>query len=359
MSSGAGSAATTARARPSPASGPSGSETASSWFGRTAASSPAGPVDHVEEAAAVRPDEARARTTPRALVGERRPGRCASRRPRAQPAADARAPSIHSALTSTGLPARGVTGTAVDARVHPRQRPALGALAQQAVGRVDADAEAGAVRRGARTISSTTRRQLVAEVVVAGHRDVPADRVDEPERRRRPCCTRATPVSAVFASMPSETRRGRRRAAPRGPRRRGPCSGRGPRTRSSGRATTRRTTGSRRRRSGRPSVVIANWSAASTSCASTSSAGAPRGASSSRARARAAATIGRRRRELAVERRGRRGHLVAPPGASSTPEASGRPDVLAVVQARAPPPRGARTPRYHSPPALQPAPATR
>ena len=106
----------------------------------------------------------------------------------------------------------------------------------------------------------------------------------------------SAPVSAVLASIPSETRRGRPRAAPRAPRPRGRWPGRAPRTRSSGHATTPRTTGSRRRRSGRWRLdheLVGGERELRRRCRRRRLRGGRRSA----ARARAAATIrGRRRR---------------------------------------------------------------
>ena len=50
------------------------------------------------------------------------------------------------ALISTALPRRGVTTQSSDLGVHPGELIALGALAQQAVGGIDADAEARAAQ---------------------------------------------------------------------------------------------------------------------------------------------------------------------------------------------------------------------
>ena len=71
-----------------------------------------------------------------------------------------------SALISTALPRRGVTTQSSDLRVHPGELIALAApCAQQAVGRIDADAEAraraGDARRCRRSVGSSCAQRLV------------------------------------------------------------------------------------------------------------------------------------------------------------------------------------------------------
>ena len=112
---------------------------------------------------------------------------------------------------------------AVDARVHPRQRPAVGALPQQPVGRVDADAEARAV-----------------DVVL--RRSAPATGASSPPRSSSPVTATWRPSAWTNQSVPStvlyssEPGVGGVRehplgdaspptcAAPRAPRRRGPVA---------------------------------------------------------------------------------------------------------------------------------------
>ncbi len=87
----------------------------------------------------------------------------------------------HSAFTSTGFPARGVTGAAVDARVHPGERPALGALPEQRVGG-STPMPKRVPSRWCCTICERTGASSAPRSVVAGDGDVAVDRVDEPER---------------------------------------------------------------------------------------------------------------------------------------------------------------------------------
>ena len=239
--------ASTTRRAVAVASGPSGSDDGEQLVRAHGRRRRRRAVDDVEEAARRRAARSARRTT-RGAVRERGQRRRAPRRRPARRRRRARA--IQSAFTSTGLPARGVTGHAVDARVHPRQRPALGALAQQPVGRVDADAVARARRRGAATICVEHRARARAprssSPVTATCRPT---RVDEPERAVDRVVLERPRVGGVREHPLRDGRRRRAQhlAALVGAVR---SRGRGPRTRSSGRATTRRTTDSRRRRSG-------------------------------------------------------------------------------------------------------------
>ena len=91
--------------------------------------------------------------------------------------------SIQSALTSTGLPMRGVTGTpSIRASIHVSAQPSSPCRSRPS--RVDADAEARALEVPVDDLLER-RRELGAEVVVARHGDVTAERVDEPERAVR------------------------------------------------------------------------------------------------------------------------------------------------------------------------------
>ncbi len=201
---------------------------------------PAGPVDHVEQIRRRPGGRTVRRTTPRPASRSARPRRCRALGDveRAEPE------RVDLDRLARALRDR----HAVDARVHPRQRPAVGALAQQPVGRVDADP----VTRPVDVVLDDLlqhRRELVPELVVAGD----GRRDGRPRGRtracRRRCCTRASRCRPCSRASP-RTRSPPTCAAPRGPRPRGWSRGRGLRRRSSGRATTRRTTGSRRPRSG-------------------------------------------------------------------------------------------------------------
>ena len=237
----AASAATGGRRRLSPAlrrrsAGDPGSDTASSWFGRTDASSPPGP-----STTSSKPFPS-ARTNRAANDAAARSRSDAHRSPATPSAPDPQ--RVHLDRLAGALRDR----HAVDAGVHPRQRPAVGALPQQPVGGVDGDAVARAVEVVLDDLLQH-RRELVAEVVVAGDRRRGGRRRGRTRACRRPCCTRASRCRRCSRASPR--RRSRPTcAAPRGPRRRGSSRGRAPRRRSSGRATTRRTTDSRRPRSG-------------------------------------------------------------------------------------------------------------
>ncbi len=137
-----------------------------------------GPVDHVEEPRAVGSDEA-GEERAAGPVGERRPKvlRVLAGR---QPGGDLQRPDPQR-VDLDGLAGARRDGDPVDAGVHPRQCPAFGPLPEQSVGRVDADPETGAVDVVPGDLIDD-RSQLVPEVVVAGHGDVPVDRVDKPER---------------------------------------------------------------------------------------------------------------------------------------------------------------------------------
>ena len=228
-------AAAVAAASP-PASGPCGSEAASSWFGRTDASSPAGPsTTSSSPPPSLRTK--RARNDARA-VSRRSRRRSAPVRRRATSSV-----SIQSAFTSTGLPRRGVTGSSVDPGVHPGQCQALRALAQQPVS-VDPDPEARTLEMVRHDLLER-RGELGAEVVVPRHVDVAAERVHEPERPVAGVVLERARVGGVREHALGERRRRtlqRARAPPRRDRSRGTA----PRTRSSRRVTTHRTTGTRR-----------------------------------------------------------------------------------------------------------------
>ena len=248
-------AATVSRAAVSScASGPEGSETARSWFGRTAASSPSGP-------------STTSRSPPPSRLTKRR-GTTLARARAPVPAVSAAEPSgdlerldperVH--LDRLADPRR--HRRAVDARVHPGERPALLALPQEAVGGstpMPKRVPRGGGPRSPRAQGRAPRR--------GRRRRRPRRAARERARTkgcRRPCCTRVSrcrPCSRASLPRPSPPRDGAPLDPPRGDRSRG----RAPRTTSSGRGTTRRTTGSRRPRSG-PSCSITNRSAASTSC---------------------------------------------------------------------------------------------
>ena len=128
------------------------------------------------------------------------------------------------------------------------KRPPVGALGQQAVGRIDADAEAGAGQ-----VVVDDAEQVVGQLGGRSSspvtRNVPVDRVQEPQRAVDGVVLRAAGVGGV-RQHPLRQRRRRPHAAARVPRRRGRWPGAAPRRRSWCRGTSRRTTGSRRRRSG-------------------------------------------------------------------------------------------------------------
>ena len=105
----------------------------------------------------------------------------ASRPSRSRSSATACSPLTHSALSSTALPRRGRDRTTVHNGVHPGQRVPVGALGQQVVGRVDADAVPGA-RGVGEDHAVEGADQLGREVDVAGRRDVAPDRVQVPQR---------------------------------------------------------------------------------------------------------------------------------------------------------------------------------
>ena len=140
----------------------------------------AGPVDDVEEAAAVRPHEAGDERRG-GVLAQRRCSALGRRRRRRARAATSSARS-QSALTSTGLPARWRDRHAVDPGVHPGQRPAVRALAQQPVLRVDARSRSACPRGGARRSArarARARSPSSSSPVTATCRST---RVDEPER---------------------------------------------------------------------------------------------------------------------------------------------------------------------------------
>ena len=135
---------------------------------------------------------------------------------RCEPAATPSA-RTQSAFTSTGLPARGVTGTpSIRASIQVSAQPSAPCRSSPSAG-IDADPEARALEVVVDDLLEHGR-ELGAEVVVAGHRDVAVERVDEPERpvdrvvleraRCRPC-SRACPRRRWRPTC----------AAPRGPRR--------------------------------------------------------------------------------------------------------------------------------------------
>ena len=201
----------------------------------------AGAVHDVEEARAVRPYEARDERRLRA-IGEIREPICRGARA-LEPRGNAERPHpqrIHlDRLTCT----RG-DGNAVDPGVHPGQRPAFGTLPEQAVGGVDADPEPRSLEVVVDDLADD-RRELAAEIVVAGRGDVAVERVHEPERPVDRVVLQRAGVGGVRQHPLGHGRgRGSQHLAALG--RTVGASGRAPRRRSSGRATTRRTTDSRR-----------------------------------------------------------------------------------------------------------------
>ena len=105
-----------------------------------------------------------------------------ARRVRPSRAGDAASASIQSALTSTGLPARGVTGTpSMRASIQVSAQP-VGALARAARRQRRRRCRSGCRRRGASTISSSVGASSAARSSSPVTRDVPPERVEEPER---------------------------------------------------------------------------------------------------------------------------------------------------------------------------------
>ena len=191
-------------------SGAYGSDQASSWLGRSRSSSWRGPAQRVRRRRRVHHvvQPAGRRREP---VAERCAARSCSRRSSsasgpASSVSSARpaSPLTHSALTSTGLPVRGVTGTPSPGRPsRSAPRPAAPWVSSPSAGSTrDAVPGAGQVR-----VDHAAQRgqQLVAEVGVAGDGDVPARPRAGTTASRRRCCTPTRPVSAVLASMPSDS----------------------------------------------------------------------------------------------------------------------------------------------------------
>ena len=293
----------------------------------------------------------------------RRPGRSA-RRTTARAVVERPAPAIGAAQ-----PSREVEGLdpqrvhldrladprrhrdAVDAGVHPRQRPAVLASAQQPVAR------RRRCRSGCRRCAARRSLRAQARARRRGRRRRSPRRDGRARGRtracRRRCCTRASrcrPCSRASPRRASPPRAAARRAPPR----RGRWRGRAPRTTSSGRATTRRTTGSRRPPSG-PSWSITNWSAASTSCVVDLARDARPQDEPGRSLARA-----RDERRGGRERTALDGPAAAvtswvSPARSSTAKAPAAQRSSRSFSPRAASSR-ARTPRYHSPPGRQPGP---
>ena len=198
------------------------------------------------------------------------------------------------------------------------------------------------------TISASAGAELGAEVVVTGDRDVAAERVDEPERAVGGVVLERARVGRVREHPLGE---GRGRASQRPAPLLEPAGGEEQALvrRHQRRATTRRTTDSRRPRSGRRGQIT-NWSAASTSCC-VDGPGAPE-----RARRALRRALARRlhdrcgARKLAVERGGRRRDLVSSsPGSSSAPKVPAAQRSSRSFRPRAASSR-ARTPRYQAPP---------
>ena len=95
----------------------------------------------------------------------------------------------------------------VDLGVHPGQLVALGALAQQAVGRIDADAEARAARGGARRCRRSVGSSCAQRRAVAGRRRGSGRARGRTTASRRRCGRglRCSPSGNRFGIRPSRT----------------------------------------------------------------------------------------------------------------------------------------------------------